>query len=151
MTIREDDLTHPAVIALLEHHVAEARASTPRENAHALDVDAMRTPDMTVFTVWDGDDLLGVAALRRMDEGHGEVKSMRTAPAHLRRGAATALLGHIVTVARAEGMTRLSLETGTAPMFGPANRLYETFGFADGPVFGGYPESAHNRFMTLAL
>lgn len=151
MAIREDDLTHPAVIALLEHHVAEARASTPREHAHALDLDALRTPDITVFTAWDGDDLLGIAALRRLDDAHGEVKSMRTAPERLRRGAATALLGHIVTVARAEGLTRLSLETGTAPMFDPANRLYETFGFADGPVFGGYPESANNRFMTLAL
>lgn len=151
MEIREDDLTHAAVHALIRLHTAEARASTPQENAHALDLHAFRTPGTTLFTAWNGAELLGMAALRRLDAGHAEVKSMRTAPGHLRRGVARALLEHVVAAARAQGMTRLSLETGTHPMFAAANCLYEAHGFIDGPVFGGYPPSAHNRFMTREL
>jgi putative acetyltransferase len=149
--VREGGLEHSAVAALLALHRAEALGSTPRENAHALDADGLRGPAIRFFTAWDGDALLGMAALKLLEPGHAEVKSMRTAPAALRRGVARALLAHVIAQARAAGCTRLSLETGTAPMFDAANRLYEAAGFVDGPVFGGYPPSAHNRFMTLVL
>jgi putative acetyltransferase len=152
MHIREGGLDDPQVAALLLLHVTEARGSTPQDNAHALDLPALRAAtDLTFFTAWDGAALLGMAALRALEPGHGEVKSMRTAPAALRRGVARALLARCVAEARARGWTRLSLETGTAPMFDAANRLYEGAGFRDGPVFGGYPASPHNRFMTLPL
>ena len=151
ITIRRDDLAHAAVRALLLHHVTEARSTAPPENRHALDLDAFRAPGIALFTAWEGETLLGMAALRQVEPGHGELKSMRTAPAALRRGTARALLEHVVAVARAAGLTRLSLETGTHPLFDAANRLYEAFGFVDGPVFGGYPASEHNRFMTLDL
>ena len=151
IAIREGGLDHPAVRALLLLHMAEARASTPRENAHALGADAVATSGARFFTAWAGDRLLGMAALREVQPGHSELKSMRTAPDALRQGVARALLVHLMVQAQAAGWRRLSLETGTAPMFRPANRLYETAGFRDGPVFGGYPESAHNRFMTLRL
>jgi len=151
MEVREGGLDHPAVAELLRFHVAEARANTPAENAHAMTVENLRASGARFFTAWDGDRLLGMAALKALEPGHGEVKSMRTHPDALRRGVASALLGHLVAEARATGWTRLSLETGTAPMFAPANRLYERAGFRDGPVFGGYPPSPHNRFMTLDL
>lgn len=95
--------------------------------------------------------MLGVAALKALSPTHGEIKSMRTSPDHLRKGVSRALLNQILLTARDRGYTRLSLETGTAPGFDPANRLYESFGFVDGPVFGGYRASEHNRFMTLEL
>lgn len=151
MDIRKDDLTGAAVRDLLRLHLTEARTTAPPENRHALDMDALLAPDITIYTAWERDELLGMAALRRLAADHGELKSMRTAPYALRRGVAGALLNHIVAVARAKGMLRLSLETGTHPLFDAANRLYERHGFVDGPVFGGYPESAHNRFMTLEL
>jgi putative acetyltransferase len=151
IAIREGGLDDPAVQALLRLHRAESLASTPRENAHALDGDGLRGAGIRFFTAWEGEALVGMAALRRLEPGHSEVKSMRTAPGALRRGVARALLAHLLAEARAAGDTRLSLETGTAPMFDAANRLYETAGFRDGPVFGGYPPSAHNRFMTLEL
>ncbi|MDB5694502.1 MAG: family N-acetyltransferase [Sphingomonas bacterium] len=151
MEIRAGGLDHPDVQALLRLHRDEALGSTPRENAHALDVDGLRAGDVRFWTAWDGATLLGMAALRRLEAGHVEVKSMRTAPAAVRRGVGRALLTYLIEVARTDRYTRLSLETGTAPSYDAANRLYEAAGFEDGPAFGGYPESAHNRFMTIVL
>lgn len=151
MELREGGRDDPRVLALVAHHQAEAHASTPSENAHAMNVDGLRHPDISFWGLWEGEDLLGIAALRALASDHGEIKSMRTAPVHLRRGVARTLLTHLITLARTRGYTRVSLETGTAPMFDAANRLYEAAGFTDGPPFGGYPESPHNRFMTLSL
>jgi putative acetyltransferase len=151
MELREGGLDDPRVIDLIAHHLAEARGSTPQDNAHALGAEALRHPDISFWTAWDGETLLGFGALRQLSPEHGEIKSMRTAPDHLRRGVARAILAHLVALARTRGHTRVSLETGTAPMFDAANRMYEAAGFIDGPAFGGYPESPHNRFMTMAL
>jgi len=149
--IREGGLGDRQVEALLAHHRAEARASTPIDNAHALDSRGLAAPGITFFSAWDGETLAGIAALREIDAAHADIKSMRTTPTYLRRGVARALLDHLVGVARSRGHTRLSLETGTAPMFTPANALYEAYGFEDCAAFGGYPASPHNRFMTMAL
>jgi putative acetyltransferase len=152
MNIARDDPTRPDVAALIALHTGESRASTPQENAHAMDADALADPHVTFFTARDADGTLaGMAALKAVAPGHLEVKSMRTAPTHLRRGVARALLAQLIAEAHACGSTRVSLETGTAPMFDAANRLYDAAGFADGPAFGSYPESPHNRFMTIAL
>ena len=151
MHIRQDDPTAPAVAALIRLHQAESLGSTPAANAHALDAAGLASPDITFWTAWDDDALLGMAAMREIDAAHGELKSMRTAVAARRRGVARALLDHAVAAAHRRGYRRLSLETGTAPMFAAANRLYERAGFVDGPVFGHYPDSPHNRFMHLEL
>lgn len=149
--IRRDDPANPALADLLALHVAFGRANTPAGYTHALDAAGLSDPAVTFWTAWDGGTLLGMVALKMLDAGHGEVKSMRTVPAALRRGVGRALLGHLVATARARGLARLSLETGTHPEYDPANRLYEAAGFVDGPVFGGYPPSPHNRFMTMRL
>jgi putative acetyltransferase len=151
MEIREDDPANPAVATLLAEHVAFGRAHSPPENAHVMDADGLAADAITFWTAWDGDALLGMVALKRLAADEGEVKSMRTATAALRRGVARALLDRLIGEARARGYTRLRLETGTAPAFAPANRLYEAARFIDGPVFGGYPASPHNRFMFLDL
>lgn len=151
MDIREAGLGDPRVEALLRHHRAEAGAATPACFAHSLDSSGLAAPGIRFFSAWEGEALLGMGALKRIDGDHAELKSMRTAPGHLRKGVARALLDHIVAAARADGYRRLSLETGTAPMFDAANALYERYGFRDCEPFGGYPPSAHNRFMTMAL
>ena len=151
IAILEGGLDDPAVQTLIALHRAEASASTPADNAHAMDVARLRDPTVSFFAAWESDALLGIAALRHIDVNHAEVKSMRTAPAALRRGVARTLLAHLTAVARARGYRRLSLETGTAAMFAPANALYEKTGFVDCAAFGGYPASAHNRFMTQLL
>ena len=151
MEMREGGLDDPQVIALVTHHQAEARATTPQDNAHAMGADGLRDPAISFWCAWEGNTLLGIGALRQLSPDHGEIKSMRTAPGQLRRGVARAILAHLVALARTRGYIRVSLETGTAPMFDAANRMYEAAGFTDGPVFGGYPESSHNRFMTMRL
>ncbi len=151
MELREGGLDDARVGALIDLHLAEARGSTPADNAHALGAAALDRPDISFWAIWEGEELLGIGALRALDAGHSELKSMRTAPAHLRRGIARAMLAHLVALARARGHARVSLETGTAPMFDAANRMYEAAGFVDCAAYGGYPASPHNRFMTLAL
>ena len=106
---------------------------------------------VTFWTAWRDGALAGMVALRELALDHGELKSIRTAPDHLRQGVARALLDHVIATARARGYVRISLETGTAATFAPANALYERAGFADCDAFGGYPASPHNRFLTMAL
>lgn len=149
--LREGELDDPQVRALLTHHLTGAHDDSPPEYRHALDLDGLRDPAITFWSAWELDDLLGMAALRELDPRHGEVKSMRTDPRHLRKGVSRGLLNQILLTARDRGYRRLSLETGTSLGFAPANALYESFGFVDGPAFGGYPVSPHNRFMYRDL
>lgn len=151
IAIRAGGLGDPRVEALIRHHRDEARATTPSCNAHSLDAAGLAHPSVSFFTAWDGETLLGIGAIKALDATHAELKSMRTAPDQLRRGVGGAMLAHLIAVARARGYVRLSLETGTAAMFGPANAMYEAAGFMDCAAFGGYPASPHNRFMTLSL
>lgn len=151
MHIRVDDLTHPAVQALLREHLAGMHAQSPPESVHALGLDRLRAPDITFWAVWEGEDLLGCGALRQLDDRHGELKSMRTAQAHLCRGVGSALLTHILDEARRRGLTRLSLETGSTPGFDPARRLYSRFGFTECGPFADYAEDPFSVFMTRPL
>ncbi len=151
LEIREDDLSGDQVRALLALHLAEARAKTPAEFSFALDLSGLQTPDITVWTAWNGERLAGVGALKTLADGSGEVKSMRTHPDHLRTGVAAAILEHIIGEARRRGMSRLSLETGTVPAYDPAVALYLKHGFQDGERFGDYQPSPYNRFLHLGL
>jgi putative acetyltransferase len=146
-----DDLSGPEIARLLDEHVQQMRALTPIESAYALDLDELRAPGITFWTVWDDDILVGCGALKRLDGEHAEVKSMRTASARTRTGVASRLLDHIIGEARRMGFRRLSLETGSADFFNPARMLYAKFGFSDCEPFGDYQPSPHNVFMTRAL
>ena len=151
MRIEVDDLRRPEIHALLEEHLRNMRAITPPESVHALDLDRLRTPDITFWSVWDGAALLGCGALKELDLGHGEIKSMRTPATARRRGAARAILRHIIGVANSRGYVRLSLETGAQAFFKPAHTLYESFGFVRCGPFGDYTDDANSVYMTLAL
>ncbi len=146
-----DDLSAPQVHDLLTYHMREMRAHSPERSVHALDLGQLKSREIAFFTVWDGQSLMGCAALREIDAGHGEVKSMRTAPEHLRKGVARQLLTHIIGVARDRGYLRLGLETGSGPAFEPALALYRRFGFKDGEIFGDYRPDPFLRFMHLDL
>jgi putative acetyltransferase len=151
LRIERDDLTRPAIHALLAEHLRSMHELSPPESVHALDLSGLKRPDVTFWSVWDGDVLVGCGALKELDPTHGEVKSMRTPLALRRRGAGRAMLAHILATARERGYKRLSLETGTAAAFAPAHRLYESAGFAFCGPFGDYAEDPHSVFMTLAL
>jgi len=146
-----DDLTGPEIAAFLQEHVEEMRSITPLESKHALDLDGLRQPGITFWTVMDGEDVVGCGALKRLDAAHAELKSMRTAVARKRSGIASMLLGHIIDEATREGYTRLSLETGSADFFRPARTLYAKFGFSFCEPFADYRLDPHSVFMTRAL
>ncbi len=149
--ITKDDVTHPAVIALLTEHHADMRGITPPASVYTLDLDRLRAPDVAFFAAWAGDTLIGCAALRDLGDRVGEVKSMRTATAWRGRGVARALLAHIVAVARGRGWRRLSLETGSGPGFAAPLALYRGYGFVDGPTYGDYGPDPFLTFLHLDL
>ena len=151
MKIQIDDLSRPAIHALLNEHLRNMHALGLPESVHALDLDSLRRPEITFWTAWEGALLLGCGALMELDPRHGEVKSMRTPEAHRRTGAGRALLSHIIEVARSRGYERLSLETGSAAAFRPAHCLYESVGFARVGPFGSYVDDANSVFMCLVL
>jgi putative acetyltransferase len=151
MEIIEDDLSGQEIAALLREHLAGMRASSPPESVHALDLSGLRSREVTFWSVWDGSTLVGCGALKELDPRHGEIKSMRTVGAHLRRGVASRLLAHIIETARARNYARLSLETGSGPPFDPALALYAKFGFRECGPFGSYRPDPFSHFMTLAL
>jgi putative acetyltransferase len=142
-------LDDPRVQDLLEHHVVTARAETALGSAHALDLEALKSVDVTFWSGWNGDMLAAVGALKRLSPTHGEIKSMHTVQANRRVGVGTAMLRHIIEAARKMGMTRLSLETGSWAYFHPARALYRSHGFVDCPPFGEYVEDPNSIFMTL--
>ena len=149
--IREDDLSGEATRALVALHLQGMRANSPPDAVFALDLSGLTAPGVTVWTAWDGDTVVAMGALKRLGGGAGEVKSMRTHPDHLRRGAAAQLLEHIIDVATAGGLKRLSLETGSGPAFEPALALYRRRGFVNGAVFSDYIASEFNQFLHLDL
>jgi putative acetyltransferase len=151
MRIVAGGLDNPHVRALLEHHVATARAETSPGSAHAVDVESLKASDVSFWAAWEDDALLAVGALKRLSNDHGEVKSMHTAEARRRKGMGTAILLHIVDAARAMGLSRLSLETGSWPYFFPARELYKRHGFVECAPFGDYVSDPNSVFMTLDL
>ncbi|MBR1167768.1 GNAT family N-acetyltransferase [Bradyrhizobium liaoningense] len=151
MQIRTGDTYDQRVVALLDHHVTTARAQTARGSDHALDLAGLRAPEVAFWTGWDGETLVVTGALKVLSAGHGEVKSMHTLQTTRRRGYGGQMLRHIIAEARARGMTRLSLETGSWDYFKPAHALYLAHGFVACRPFEGYVEDPNSLFLTLEL
>lgn len=149
--IQPGGLDHPAVQRLLREHLHGMAQLSPAESIHALDLSRLQAPGIAFWSAWHDEALLGCAALKSLGDVQGEVKSMRTVAAYMRCGVAAALLDHLIDEARARGWTRLNLETGTAPAFEPAHRLYRRFGFEPCAPFGDYRPDPHSRFMTRRL
>ena len=151
MNIKIDDLRGAAIHQLLQEHLQSMAQHSPPESVHALDIEALRKPEVTFWTAWEGDDLLGCGALKQLDPEHAEIKSMRTASSHLRKGVAKAVLNHLLQEARNRRYCQLSLETGSMQAFEPARKLYTGFGFTYCQPFADYIDDPHSVFMTRAL
>jgi putative acetyltransferase len=151
MLIRIDDLRGPEIVALLGDHVADMRSESPEDSCHVLDLDGLRQPEITFWTVWDGDRLAGCGALKELDATHAEIKSMRTVEAYRGRGVGSAMMRRILEAAAFRGYSRLSLETGFGEFFAPARALYEKFGFAVCPPFADYRDDPNSYFMTKEI
>jgi putative acetyltransferase len=151
MDIRVDDLRGPEIALLLEEHLRHMRRISPPESVHALDLGALRRPEITFWTAWEGAELAGCGAIKELDPRHGEIKSMRTAAAHLRKGVASAMMRHILQEAARRSYRRLSLETGSMAAFVPARSLYARFGFQECGPFADYVDDPNSAFMTREL
>lgn len=149
--IVKDDPRRPEVAALLQRHLETMAEHSPPESCHALDVDGLRAPDVTFWSVWDGAKLVGCGALKQLDPTHGEIKSMHTAAPHLRKGVASSLLKHILAEAKRRAYVRLSLETGSMDAYEPARYLYARFGFEVCEPFADYVLDPYSTFMTREL
>jgi putative acetyltransferase len=149
--IAPDPLTSPEIAAFLQAHLDQMRATSPAESVHALDLTGLRAPGMRFWSAYDAGELVGCAALKRLDDAHGELKSMRTAPHRTRQGIAARMLAFVLDAARADGLTRLSLETGAQGFFAPARALYARHGFAECEPFGDYRPDPNSVFMTRRL
>ena len=151
LEIREDDLSGEPTRELLRLHLAGMHADSPPGHVFALDLSGLKAPNVTVWSAWLRGRMAGIGALKDLGDGTGEVKSMRTHPSFLRQGVGAALLEQIIASARARGMSRLSLETGSGPAFDPALALYRKRGFVDGEAFSDYARSPFNQFLHLRL
>lgn len=151
MEIHADDPGTPDVAHLLREHLDDMHRHSPPESVHALDLDALRASDISFWAVRQESVLLGCCALKQLDPTHGEIKSMRTVTAHLRKGVAARMLAHILDEAKRRAYRRLSLETGSMDAFLPARRLYERHGFRYCGPFGDYVEDPYSVFMTREL
>ena len=151
MRIIEGGLDDPLVQKLLAYHFASAQAQTAEGSAHALDLSGLKSPDVLFWSAWDGVDVVGVGALKRLSESHGELKSMHTHQDHRRKGIGKAVLEHIIAEARRMGLSRLSLETGSWSFFAPARALYSRHGFVECSPFGSYSADPNSVFMMLEL
>lgn len=151
MNIKLDDLQGAEIHELLREHLQSVALHSPPESVHALDIEGLRRPEITFWTVWENDELVGCGALKELDSQHGEIKSMRTSSRHLRKGIAENLLKHLLEEARRRGYSRLSLETGSMEAFEPARTLYAKFGFRYCEPFADYVEDPYSVFMTREL
>ncbi|KHA60995.1 acetyltransferase [Vibrio variabilis] len=151
MEIRIDDLSGGEVLQLLQEHLQDMYATSPPESVHALDVDALKAPEITFYSGWVGEKLLGCVAIKSLSGQHVELKSMRTSSNARNQGVASGLLEHVIQQAGAKGYKTISLETGSQAFFQPARSLYEKYGFEYCGPFGGYKEDPHSRFMTRPL
>ena len=147
----EDDLTGPEIAALLQVHLDSMHAHSPPGSVHALNLDALRSPDISFWSVWDATQLAGCGALKELGPDSGEIKSMRTAKTHLRRGVATRVLYQMLAIARRRGYRQIFLETGSGSPFFPAHRLYEHFGFQPCGPYADYKDDVFSRYYTLIL
>jgi putative acetyltransferase len=148
--IQEDDLSGEATRDLLRIHLEGMHAASPPGSVFALDLSGLKTPQVTVWSVRNGAHVVGIGALKALGADHGEIKSMRTHPDHLRKGIAALLLDHLIGEARARGWKRLSLETGRGAMFEPALALYRSRGFVAGEAFGDYGPNPFSQFLHLS-
>src|SRR5688572_10842062 len=151
LVIKPGDFGDDRVKALLTRHLEGMHANSPPGHVFALDWSGLQKPEISFYALWEEEDLLGFGALKELEPRAGEIKSMRTADAHLRRGVGRMILDHIIAEARQRGYTRLSLETGSGPAFEPALKLYRKYGFIEGAAFGGYAKSRFNQFLHLDL
>ena len=151
MKIQIDNLSSDEIKRLLQEHHDDMLQHSPVESVHALDLSSLKASNVTFWTAWIDGELAGCGALKRLDDMHGELKSMRTARQFLRQGVAAQLLVHILEFAKAQSYQKISLETGTADAFVAAHNLYQRYGFKPCQPFSDYQADPYSLFLTKVI
>jgi len=151
MKIKLDDLKSKEIIDFLDKHIEEMKSVSPPKSKHALDLEGLRNPAISFWSVWDRNELVGCGALMQLSDTHGEIKSMRSKPDARTKGVASFLLQYILDEAQKMGLKMVSLETGSLPFFNPAHKLYEKFGFKKCEPFADYKHDSNSVFMSKMI
>ena len=151
MRVETADPNQDGVVDLLREHLADMHGVTPPGSVHALDIDSLDHPSVTLWVARDDSVVLGCVALKELSRSHGEIKSMRTSSGARNRGVASTLLSNLIQVAKDRGYQRLSLETGSIAFFEPARSLYRRFGFTECGPFADYSPDPNSTFMTMTI
>ena len=151
MVIKIDDLRGPEIAQLLQEHLDHMYSVSPAASVHALDIEALRHPDITFWSAWEGDQLCGCGAIKKINAEYAELKSMRTAKAYQRRGVALQILNTVIIEAKSRGYQKLYLETGAQAAFIPARTMYLNRGFTRCEPFEGYIHDENSVFMSFIL
>ncbi|WP_409462779.1 GNAT family N-acetyltransferase [Amycolatopsis sp. GA6-003] len=151
LLIDRADFANPRLRAFLQAHLDDLAPTAPPESRHALDLAALQRPDVRLWTVQDGEHIVGTAALAALEPRHEELKSMRTDPARRGEGIARTLLDHLLQDAKNRGIERISLETGSMDFFAPARALYTRAGFTPCAPFGSYRDDPNSTYLTRQI
>jgi putative acetyltransferase len=151
LLIERADFANPHLQTFLQAHLDDLAPTAPAESRHALDLAALQRPGIRLWTVLDGQRVVGTAALAALEPRHEELKSMRTDPARRGQGIARTLLGHLLQDAKDRGIERISLETGSMEFFAPARALYTRAGFTPCAPFGSYRDDPNSTYLSLRL
>ena len=151
MKIIVDDLNGKEVFDLLNEHLRDMYAVSPAESVHALDIEELKSPKITFWSIWDAERLAGCGAIKELSETEAEIKSMRTSSEFRRKGVASTILSYIFSEAKKRNYCVLYLETGPVDYFRPAVELYKRFGFEECGPFADYALDPYSLFMRKIL
>lgn len=150
-TIALENPLAPDLDVLMQRHTHDMHADTPPESIHMMDANQLAAPGIWFFVMREEGHPIGMGAFKRIDDTHAEIKSMHVLAEVRGRGLSRLMLEHLVDAARAEGFTRVSLETGVQPTFVAARALYAASGFTECAPFEGYSADPNSVFMTRHL
>lgn len=149
--IQVDDLEGPEIAEFLEDHISDMKSVSPPESKHSFDIEGLKSADITFWSVYSGEELVGCGALKELDDSHGEIKSMRTSPKIRGAGIGAFILSHVLNESKRRGYSQVSLETGSMSFFEPARNLYEKFGFIVCKPFANYREDPNSVFYQYTF
>ena len=147
----EGNFDHPEVNELLTKHFIELRAASPEGSAHVLDIPGLKTPTIKFWSLWEEEKLLGCGALKFLNEGHGEFKSIRVHDNFRKKGNGIKIIKHLIEEAKKLKIKRLSIETGAGKFFEPARKLFKNCDFEPCEPFAHYKEDENSIYLTKLI
>ena len=147
----EGNFDNSEVHELLTKHFIELRSVSPEDSCHVLDIAGLKDPSIKFWSLWDGNNLMGSGALKFLDKGHGEFKSIRVSDKFRGKGNGSKVINHLINEAKKLNIKRLSLETGAGDFFLAARKLFLKCGFETCEPFSNYKDNINSVYMTMQI